>query len=92
MAYAPIQTTQEALISKRDMNTPLMKTFEERDSRPIGKKDITLCFATTVDAKVNGYVKHGKLILDGHQLSLIPIKITNEIKESKQIGQNAKVF
>ena len=52
MAYAPIQTTQEALISKRDMNTPLMKTFEERDSRPIGKKDITLCFATTVDSKV----------------------------------------
>ena len=88
MAYAPIQTTQEALISKRDMNTPLMKTFEERDSRPIGKKDITLCFATTVDAKVNGYVKHGKLILDGHQLSLIPIKITNEIKESKQIVGN----
>ena len=88
MTYAPIQTTQEALISKRDMNTPLMKTFEERDSRPIGKKDITLCFATTVDAKVNGYVKHGKLILDGHQLSLIPIKITNEIKESKQIVGN----
>lgn len=82
--------TSEPLIENNEKKIKLKEYLEEKDEKfnqEFGKNE-TLNFSTTVKVKTNLLYHDGKMILEGQELTVIPIHLTNEMKRGVQLIGN----
>ena len=85
-----IAETSDPLIENKDKKLRLKEYLEEKDekfNKEFDKNDI-LNFSTTVKVKTNLLYHDGKMILEGQELTVIPIHLTKEMKSGAQLVGN----